>query len=149
MPHNGTNGELTQRINELYWDSDSTVGAISRDLEIGRNALYAAVVPIPSGAICLECGEETVYTNRTNRAAGSAVCRGCEDSALADRTGAGAGATGRSGSGAFDEDSELQRWDRWREDLRSVPPQRAAMIGGAAALGLVVGAAAARAIRNG
>jgi hypothetical protein len=149
MPDNGSNGELNQRINELYWDSDNTVGAISKDLEIGRNALYAALVPVPSGAVCLECGEETVYTNRTNRAAGSAVCRSCEDTAMAGSTGMDDGPGRRQALDAYEEDSELQRWDRWREDLRAVPPQRAAMIGGAAALGLVVGAAAVRAIRNG
>jgi hypothetical protein len=37
---------------------------------------------------------------------------------------------------------------RWREDLTGVTPERAALIGGAAALGVVLGAAAARAVRN-
>jgi hypothetical protein len=149
MSDRGSDGEINERINQLYWDSENTVGAISKELEVGRNALYAALVPIPSGAICLECGEETVYTNRTNRAAGSAVCRSCEETEMTNGDGGRQSAMSPSEREAYEEDSELQRWDRWREDLRSVPPQRAAMIGGAAALGLVLGAIATRALRNG
>jgi hypothetical protein len=147
MPDPGSNGDLNTRINQLYWESDSTVGAITKELEIGRSALYSALVPIPSGATCLECGEETVYTNRTSRAAASAVCFSCHETELADAV-----SPRRSNARGRDpddyDDSELQGWDRWREDLRGVPPQRAALIGGAAALGLMVGAAATRALRN-
>ena len=39
-------------------------------------------------------------------------------------------------------------WSRWREDLSGVEPQRAALVGGGAALGVMVGAAAARAVRE-
>jgi transcription elongation factor Elf1 len=145
------NGELTERINDRYWNSESTVGEISKDLEVGRNTLYAAVKPISSGSSCPECGEETVFTNRTNRSAGAAVCRSCEEG-----TGMGApraSTASRPRSDRYldsddDGDSELEGWSRWRRDLRSVPPQRAAMIGGAAALGLVVGAVTVRLIRS-
>src|SRR5688572_4512945 len=41
-----------------------------------------------------------------------------------------------------------ESWNRWRDDLASVTPQRAAMVGGAAALGVMVGAAATRMIRE-
>jgi hypothetical protein len=149
--------EITERINQLYWESESTVDAISKELELGRNALYAAIRPVPSGAICLECGADTFFANRTGRAGGIAVCRSCEENeTLVVRDGtlaSGATDPARRSAAASDEgygdDSELERWSRWREDLRSVPPQRAAMIGGAAALGLVVGAVAVRTIRSG
>jgi hypothetical protein len=143
-----SNGEISERINQLYWESDNTVDSISRELEVGRNALYAALTPLPSGARCLECGADTVFTNRTSRAAGMAVCRSCEErDAMMDGPTTAPDASVNGGDRPQD-DTELERWTRWREDLRSVPPQRAAMIGGAAALGLVVGAAAARAIRS-
>ena len=45
-------------------------------------------------------------------------------------------------------DGPLPAWDRWREDLAAVPPQRVAMVGGAAALGVMVGAAATRMLRE-
>jgi hypothetical protein len=147
--------EITEKINQLYWESESTVDAISRELELGRNALYAAIRPVPSGALCLECGADTVFVNRTGRAGGLAVCRSCEENESAEITGrapATAPASGRpprpKADQGYGDDTELERWSRWRDDLLSVPPQRAAMIGGAAALGLVIGAAAARAIRS-
>jgi len=146
----GSNEELVKRINELYWNSESTVGAISRDLDVGRNALYSAVRPVPSGSSCPECGEQTVFTNRTNRAADAAVCRSCEDgTAMAGRGLTSSSRLSHSDRESHDDgDSELEGWSRWRRDLQSVPPQRVAMIGGAAALGLVIGAVAVRAIRR-
>ncbi|CAN5619835.1 hypothetical protein BH23GEM6_BH23GEM6_02980 [soil metagenome] len=146
----GSNSEMTDRINERYWNSESTVGAISAELEVGRNALYAAVKPIPSGSTCPECGEQTVFTNRTSRAAGAAVCRSCEGSPAMLARGATVSpvSSDRSTDSYDDGDSELEVWSRWRRDLRSVPPQRAAMIGGAAALGLIAGAVAVQVIRR-
>ncbi len=149
--------EITEKINQLYWESENTVDAISRELDLGRNALYAAILPVPSGAVCLECGADTVFVNRTGRAGGITVCRSCQENespVARDHTRvSGASASGRRPAPESDEgygdDSELERWTRWREDLRAVPPQRAAMIGGAAVLGLVIGAAAVRAIRSG
>jgi hypothetical protein len=148
--------EITEKINQLYWESESTVDAISKELELGRNALYSAIRPVPSGAVCLECGADTVFVNRTGRAGGLAVCRSCEENespVVRDGTLTSIPAPGRrshrNAEAEYGDDSELERWSRWREDLRSVPPQRAVMIGGAAALGLVVGAAAVRAIRSG
>lgn len=40
------------------------------------------------------------------------------------------------------------RWTRWRDELAAVSPQRAAMVGSAAALGAVIGAIGARALRG-
>jgi transcription elongation factor Elf1 len=148
MPDTGSNGALNERINDRYWESDSTVGAISKELGVGRSALYAALVPIPSGATCLECGADTVFTNRTNRASGTAVCQSCEETERSESTAGTAGAERARGADAYEEASEVQRWERWREELRSVPPERAAMIGGAAAIGVLIGAVAARALRD-
>jgi hypothetical protein len=149
--------ELAEKINQLYWESESTVDSISKELELSRNALYAAILPVPTGSTCLECGSDTVFVNRTGRAGGMAVCRSCEENGrpvagdaarVSSAPGAGRRREATSDDG-YGDDSELERWSRWREDLLSVPPQRAAMIGGAAALGLVMGAAAVRVIRSG
>lgn len=131
------------RLNELYWQSDRTVDSIMEELGVGKKALYASIRPLPSEIACSTCGHETVYTTRTQRVGGSPVCLTC---ANPDSDG------GVKPSRDFEEEDEpqdeLDGWTRWREDLRSVPPQRVAMIGGAAALGAVVGAAAARALRR-
>jgi hypothetical protein len=137
--------DLQERVNRMYWESDSTVGAIGDELGVSRSALYASVRPLPARDMCPECGEQMVYTNRTSRAAGASVCQACEEEGPARVP---VGSTGEGGARGEDAADELAGWDRWREDLRAVPPQRAAMIGGAAALGLVLGAVAARTIRD-
>lgn len=143
------------RINELYWHSDRTIGEITDQLGVSRNALYTSIRPMSAGAKCPECRDEMVYTNRTHRDSGSAVCSECgveldmqED---ADAAATGASRTrssddpGRSSGNGHDEGSG---WGRWRDDLASVEPERYALVGGAAALGVMLGAAAAKALRE-
>lgn len=48
------------------------------------------------------------------------------------------GANGRESGG----------WSRWRRELAAVEPERYALVGGGAALGVMVGAAAARAMHG-
>lgn len=141
--------------NELYWHSDRTVDQIVNDLGIRRSALYNAILPVSAGTSCPRCGDRMVFTNRTNQTAGRSVCGVCGTQAVAGED------AGREVplETARDEwrpeeripgfgDHEPGVWSRWREDLSAVEPQRAAMVGGAAALGVVVGAAAARAVRE-
>jgi predicted RNA-binding Zn-ribbon protein involved in translation (DUF1610 family) len=136
-----------ERANDLYWNSDRTIDQIVDELEIGRNTLYSALHPIPAETGCPECGEAMVFTNRTNRARSTATCRTCgtelqveehdepEPEMHPDDLRAGGRPDGRL--------------DRWRRDLATVEPARVALVGGAAALGIVVGVAATSVMRGG
>lgn len=147
------------RINDLYWNTTRTIGDITDELGVSRNALYTSIHPLPAGASCSDCGERMVFTNRTHRDTGMATCRSCgaerdtrQRTTRREPAGAGAGAgsgRGRGGETAFDGNgSDAAGWTRWRDDLASVEPERYALVGGAAALGVMVGAAAARALRH-
>lgn len=139
------------RANELYWTSDLTVDEIVRELGVGRSALYTSIEPIPAGADCPECGAGLVFTNRTNRDALSATCFQCGGEAqLAEAASASApSATEPPLHSAERPGFETPGgWSRWRDDLAAVSPQRAAIVGGAAALGVVFGAAAARMVQE-
>lgn len=141
MTQNQTlNGALDTRLNHLYWSTDRTVEQILNDLSLARSALYASIEPVPAGMACSSCGEVVVFTNRTNRASGSGVCRGCGAEARVPREAA------QTSSGA---DRESHRsWSRWREELQEVEPERAMLIGAAAICGVVLGTAAARTLRG-
>lgn len=147
---------IGENINELYWNSDRTVDEIVDDLGIGRNTLYSAVRPQPAGANCPDCGERLVFTNRSNRSSATATCRGCglEADLSVRREGEAAQELPmeadfhRHDHRAPEPYPEEGGWTRWRHELAAVAPERAAMIGGAAALGVVVGAVAARAMRE-
>lgn len=145
------------RINDLYWNTSRTIGDITDELGVSRNALYTSIQPFPAGASCPGCGERMVFTNRTQRDTGIATCRACgserdmrksaerPEPAAAGSAGRARGATaGTNGNGADSEPG----WTRWRDDLASVEPERYALVGGAAALGVMLGAAAARALRH-
>lgn len=132
-----------QKLNDLYWTSSRTVDEIVEELGVGRNTLYASVRPMPAGEICRTCGNQIVFTNRTSRASGLGVCEGC---GLETNVG---GETSESetvtnGSGA----TRSARWHQWRDEVASVSPERAALIGGAAALGIIVGTVAVKALRH-
>lgn len=147
----------SDRINELYWNSDRTIGDITDDLGISRNALYTSIHPLAAGTSCPACDRPMVFTNRTHRDSGMAVCGEC--GAEADLRGDSAGASRASRSGATRSSARAERpsgnghegesgWSRWREDLAAVEPERYALVGGAAALGVMLGAVAARALRH-
>ena len=135
------------QINDRYWNSDQTVDRLVEEMEISRSSLYAAVRPVPAGVSCDRCGERMVFSNRTNRANELATCRACGNEgsvqslqintpSFAEPALAGVGA------------DDLGGLARWRHDLARVEPERYALVGGAAALGVVLGAAATRAIRE-
>lgn len=142
---------ITETINELYWNSDHTVDDIVNELGIGRNTLYSSVQPQPAGASCPDCGTRLVFTNRSNRNHDLATCRDCgievdlaegQPGAEIDRAEPEAVSHGHHG------DEHEVGWSRWRNDLAGVAPERVAMIGGAAVLGVMFGAVAARAVRE-
>lgn len=137
------------RLNELYWNSDRTVGDITDELGMSRNALYTAIHPLAAGATCADCGERMVYTNRTRRDSNAPVCRSCGSEAA---LGGGSRPRGEGGGNGDPRAARLAAdppgWTRWRDELASVEPERFALVGGAAALGAVLGAAAAHALRD-
>lgn len=145
------------RLNQLYWNTDRTIGDITDELGVSRNALYTSIHPLAAGADCPGCGEAMVFSNRTHRDSGMAVCRECGteadvregESPAASATPASRQRAGPASKGRSEHESNGHSgWDRWREDLASVDPERYALVGGAAALGVVLGAAAARALRH-
>jgi hypothetical protein len=69
--------ERAAEVNRLYWETDTPVAEIAERLGISRRALYDLLVPAETGVACPECGGELVYTNRSARMAGEAVCRVC------------------------------------------------------------------------
>jgi hypothetical protein len=134
------------QLNELYWSSDRTVEDILSATGVGRHTLYASIQPLPANTSCTSCGEVLVFMNRMNRAAGVAMCSWCGVERTASdesRLEEPARQQGLSSSPA----NATRRLERWREELGDVPPARVALIGGAAALGMVAGAAAVQAWR--
>ena len=135
--------------NELYWHSSLTIDEVVEQLGISRNALYASILPIPAGGPCEECGGSLVFTNRTNRSRGIATCADCSlEVELPDEPEEPESAPEMVQALHQDHGaSEAPAWSRWRDDFASVGPARYALVGGAAALGIIVGAAAVRAMR--
>lgn len=143
---------LAERANELYWSGSMTVDEIVEDLGISRTSLYSTIEPVAAGLVCADCHERMVYTNRTMRDRGVAVCPNCgresepgeargrlDDAA---EPGGGPGGVGR-------RDAAADAFEQVRQTLRTVPPERVALVGGAAALGIIAGALAARVLRGG
>lgn len=146
-----------ERANDLYWNSPDTVDKIAEQLGMSRNALYAAVRPQPVGAECPDCGEGLVFPNRTSRATGQAMCLACEHTVSLDEL--AQARTARRPVGVEEHTHSHAGRDlgygdaggplrTLREGLAAVEPERVALIGGAATLGAVVGAAAVNLIRK-
>jgi hypothetical protein len=133
--------------NDMYWSSARTVEEIARELNVSRSSFYSAIRPIGAGSVCATCGEAMVFTNRSNRESGLSTCQSCPPGGTSATAGAEMDDR-RFGSSEPGSEGEGEAWSRWRDDLAAVTPQRAAMVGGAAALGVVVGAAATRMLRE-
>lgn len=147
----------SERINELYWNSDQTIDDITEKLGVSRNALYTAIHPLAAGVTCAECGERMVFTNRTRRDSATAVCRACGAEAGVERGASDRPMNARgswAAGGRADREPERGEsgaaagWARWRGELALVEPERFVLVGGAAALGAMLGAVAARVIRD-
>ena len=139
---------VESRLNNLYWNSGRTIEEIVEDLGVSRNYLYSSIEPVPAGSLCPMCTGMLVFTNRSSRASGTGTCESCGmESEVAeplgetevDIIGAGFSVNG-NGNG--------RRLDWLQDDLAGVEPRRAAMIGGAAAMGMLVGTMVIRTIRN-
>ena len=135
---------LHASANRLYWHSRDSVDALAARLGMSRHAFYQSIRPEPAGRACAACGGVLEFANRTARQTSRARCAGCgaaervapppvqavviEDVLPTPPAPPGARLTFRG-------------WDlrRWRRELAAVPRERAAMVGGAAALGVAAG----------
>ncbi|HEX8674957.1 MAG TPA: hypothetical protein VF710_23860 [Longimicrobium sp.] len=136
---------LHASANRLYWHSRDSVDALAARLGMSRHAFYQSIRPEPARRACAACGGELEFANRTARQTSRARCAGC-------------GATERVAPPAVQsvvvEDvlpappppppsarPSFRGWNlsRWRRELAAVPRERAAMVGGAAALGVAAG----------
>ncbi|CAN5780166.1 hypothetical protein BH23GEM3_BH23GEM3_03620 [soil metagenome] len=144
--------QLREQANEQYWTSSETVSQLAERLGISRNAMYSSVQPMPAGASCMQCDEPLVFTNRTSRTARTATCPACEAQVSLDAGLATPPAGNDLGPGTAvpvaPANGSQSRWEDWKEDAATVPAERVAMIGGAAALGVAIGAAAVKVIRK-
>ena len=69
---------LKERANELYWSSDESVNRIADELDLSKGSLYDLVEPLPAGLPCPRCSAEMEYPNRTARDKGFLTCPACE-----------------------------------------------------------------------
>jgi hypothetical protein len=109
--------------NRLYWESDESVASIADRLGWSRRALYDVIEPLPLETACDVCGTPLVFPNRSARAAGTMACVAC---------------AAREAEAAKQDDRKLrQAVDAEARDRR----ERAYAAGGAAILGVTMGAA--------
>ena len=135
--------------NRLYWHSRDPVDRLAERLGMTRPALYAAVRPAPAGADCAACGTGLVFANRSRRAHGRAHCPACGCQRQVD---------GGRVAHADPPPAPLvphprrppvrERARQWRHALSGVRPERAALFGGVAALGMVAALFAGEVLRE-
>lgn len=132
---------LHASANRLYWHSRDSVDALAARLGMSRHAFYQSIRPEPAGRACTACGGVLEFANRTARQTSRAGCAGC---------GADERVTPPPVQSVVIEDVlptppsarlTFRGWNlaRWRRELAAVPRERAAMVGGAAALGVAAG----------
>src|SRR5690606_24890865 len=136
---------LPAQLNELYWHSGQSIEEIVRSAGVTRNRLYTSVKPLSSGVECGSCGGDLQFVNRRSRLAGVAVCSACgseasvdvghpPDVATSEIVASSEIAAISDAASAYDDVSPDIRAPngagrgRWRTE-------RAALLGGAAALG--------------
>ena len=81
----------SERANELYWSSDTSVNQIADQLDLSKGSLYALIRPLPSDLYCPRCSTELAYPNRTARERAFVSCPACDyeaDEAVARDAGA-------------------------------------------------------------
>ncbi len=137
---------LQERLNDIYWNSDTTIAEIVRTTGVTRNRLYLAVRPLEMDGSCGECAGALQFPNRRARLARLAVCSACgqESSPVAVMTqrssSPAAGGSPEHLEALPGEEAERPERDRPRGE-------RVALMGGAAALGVVLAAAATRVLK--
>ena len=123
--------------NRLYWQSHDSVEQLAARLGMSRHALYNSIRPAPAGVDCAECGVEMAYANRNRRAHAQAHCPACGAEKQVDAEATVHASPPPEPLARPRRRNSVKRMLRvYLRDLRRVRPERAAMIGGAAAMGL-------------
>jgi len=73
-----------ERVNHLYWETESSVAEIADELSISRRALYQLLEPLPTGVDCAKCGAELRFANRSAKATNAARCIVCGSESVID-----------------------------------------------------------------
>ncbi|HUF75980.1 MAG TPA: hypothetical protein VMM35_06865 [Longimicrobiales bacterium] len=129
--------EADDRANELYWGSDRSVNQIAEELDLSKGALYGLIRPLPAAMGCPACGAEVVYPNRTAQERGVVDCAACGWDGTEDET-----VPGYAPRAVTDERSLERSRARGRalsrDDLASGAVLGGALLGAAAAVGLLL-----------
>ncbi len=140
---------LHASANRLYWQSRDPVEALAARLGMSRHALYSSIRPLPAAQECSGCGEPLAFANRTARETGVARCAACGAEEHVDaRAEAEAPPVPLARPRRWGRVDAPEAVRRIRHELAHVRPERAAMIGGAAALGVAVGLVATDLLRH-
>jgi hypothetical protein len=147
---NATADAIHASANRLYWLGHDSVEQLAARLGLSRHALYASIRPAPAGAQCAACGAEMVFANRNRRAHGQAACTACgAEETVAGERAALVHASPPPAPLRRQRRSAVRRILRvYLRDLRRVRPERAAMIGGAAAMGMAAAMVAGEVVRG-
>jgi len=136
--------------NRLYWHGRDSVEQLATRLGLSRHALYSTIRPASAGAECAGCGAEMVFANRHRRTHGQARCSACgAEAAVAVERAQLAHASPPPPPIRRQRRSAVRRILRvYLRDLRRVRPERAVMIGGAAAMGMAAALVAGELVRD-
>lgn len=148
MPTHDTHAPtMDGTINDLYWNSSRTIAEILAESGIARSTLYASVTPMPIDIACPTCRGTLVFTNRMNRAAGMSTC---DDCGLTTQMESREGDTDTPASNGHARGTATDANSSGRRPLgiSGSDWDRIAAIGGVAALGVMIGAAATHAVRR-
>ena len=140
---------LHASANRLYWHSHESADTLAERLGMSRHALHSSIRPLPAGLDC-ECGGEMVFFNRKHRADGEAHCPDCGTVASVEAVHdepAPPPLAVRRGRRISPKRAKVTL-RRWMRELSYVPRERAAMIGGAAAAGMVAAMLAGEVLRD-
>lgn len=69
--------EVVKRANDQYWNSDTGVNQLARELDLSKGTLYEILAPLPSRIPCPHCDGELGFANRTARRRHILSCAGC------------------------------------------------------------------------
>ena len=118
----------------LYWHSRDSVDQLAARLGMSRHALYASIRPMPAGVDC-GCGGAMVFANRNQRALGKAHCPGCGAEQPVPTDASAHTDPPPEPLAAPRAATRIDVRQLWR-GLSRVQPERAMLLGGAAAMGM-------------
>jgi len=73
----GISDDISETINRLYWESETTAKSIEASFGLTSKRLNSIVIPLRTNIICPNCVEVMFYKSRTERNSGHGICIGC------------------------------------------------------------------------